>query len=239
MKVNEREIVAAKRLASVREEHQKRVDVLRGTQTLNIRKAEAIEANADRVEEAIAAITTLISQGMDWVNIARLIENEQKRGNPLAELIKLPLKLFENKITLRLGEASWEEEEDAEESEEEEDSDEDSDEEDDKKKKKSNTNWLEIDVDLYQSAWANARKYYDEKKSAAVKEQKTQQSSTKAIKSAERKVAQDLKKGLKKEKQLMRALRNPFWFEKFYWFMSSENYLVIGYVILERSNATY
>src|SRR5690606_6747079 len=104
----------------------------------------------------------------------------------LAELIKLPLKLHDNKITLRLGEASWEDDE----SEEEEDDDSESENED--ARKKNGTNWLKVDIDLSQSAWANARRYYDEKKVAAVKEVKTIQSSGKALKNTERKITHDL-----------------------------------------------
>lgn len=222
LRLAERENTAARKIAAVREEHQKRIDDLREVQDLNIRKAQAIEANSDRVEEAIAAVNSLVAQGMDWVSIDKLIEGEQKRGNPLAELIKLPLKLHDNKITLRLGEASWEDDE----SEEEEDDDSESENED--ARKKNGTNWLKVDIDLSQSAWANARRYYDEKKVAAVKEVKTIQSSGKALKNTERKITHDLKKGLKKEKQLLKPVRNPIWFEKFYWFISSEGYLVIG-----------
>jgi preprotein translocase subunit Sss1 len=66
---------------------------------------------------------------------------------------------------------------------------------------------------------------------AAVKEQKTAQSSTKALKSHEKKVTEDLKRNLKQEKQVLRPARKPFWFEKFLFFISSEGYLVLGYVL--------
>lgn len=52
---------------------------------------------------------------------------------------------------------------------------------------------LVIDIDLSLSAFANARKYYDLKRSAAKKQQKTIESQSKAFKSAEKKTKQTLK----------------------------------------------
>lgn len=67
-------------------------------------------------------------------------------------------------------------------------------------------------------------RYFDLKRSAAKKEQKTVESQTKALKSAEKKTMQTLK-----EVQTITTInkaRKIYWFEKFYWFISSENYLV-------------
>ncbi|XP_047512357.1 ribosome quality control complex subunit NEMF homolog [Pieris napi] len=83
-----------------------------------------------------------------------------------------------------------------------------------------------VDIDLSLTAFANARRYYDQKRNAAKKQQKTVESSGKALKSAERKTKQTLK-----EAQTISTIskaRKTYWFEKFYWFISSENYLVIG-----------
>ena len=83
-----------------------------------------------------------------------------------------------------------------------------------------------VDIDLSLKSFANARKYYDLKRHAAKKRQKTIESQTKALKSAERKTKQTLK-----EVQIsanINKARKIFWFEKFFWFISSENYLIIG-----------
>lgn len=69
-------------------------------------------------------------------------------------------------------------------------------------------------------------RYYDQKRSAAKKQQKTIESQVKALKSAERKTLQTLK-----EVQIITNInkaRKTYWFEKFFWFISSENYLVIA-----------
>uniref|UniRef100_A0A1B6MPX6 NFACT RNA-binding domain-containing protein n=1 Tax=Graphocephala atropunctata TaxID=36148 RepID=A0A1B6MPX6_9HEMI len=90
----------------------------------------------------------------------------------------------------------------------------------------SNIETMNIDIDLALTSFANAKRYYDKKRSAAKKQQKTVESQGKALKSAEKKTKQALK-----EVQAMSTItkaRKVYWFEKFFWFISSENYLVIG-----------
>lgn len=87
-------------------------------------------------------------------------------------------------------------------------------------------------------------RYYDQKRNAAKKQQKTIESQSKALKSAEKKTKQTLKE----VKNYLIAVthfsivycfkvqtitninkaRKVYWFEKFFWFISSENYLVIA-----------
>ncbi|KAJ5374269.1 Protein of unknown function DUF3441 [Penicillium concentricum] len=228
-RLTEREEAAKKKLESVRSEHKKRIDELKNVQELHIRKADAIQDNVYRVQEAVDAVNGLVAQGMDWGEIARLIEMEQDRGNPVAQTIKLPLKLYENTVTLLLGEAGDDEDEDEEfSSSDESDSDSENEAEQERGRAERESKLLTIDIDLGLTPWANASQYYDQKKQASEKEQRTAQSSTKALKSHEKKVTIDLKKGLKKEKQVLRQARTPFWFEKFIFFISSEGYLVIG-----------
>jgi predicted ribosome quality control (RQC) complex YloA/Tae2 family protein len=230
-KLNEREELAKKRLESARQEHARRIGSLQQTQELNVTKAQAIEANLDRVEEATAAVNGLIAQGMDWIEVERLIEMEQSRNNPVAEIIKLPLKLEENTVTLLLSDYSYEEEEEMGDVTESDNSDSE-DEVDDKKKSTRDSQRedkrLTVDIDLSLSGWSNARQYYDQKRVAATKQEKTEQASTKALKSTEQRIQADLKKGLKQEKAVLRPVRKQLWFEKFIYFISSDGYLVLG-----------
>lgn len=228
-RLTEKEDNAKRKLDSARQDRDKRIDALQETQELHIRKAQAIEANPYRVEEAMTAINSLIAQGMDWVEIARLIEMEQKKQNPVAKTIKPPLKLYENTVTLLLAESTYEDEEDKTyESSDDENDESDSDDEESGKADSAEGQLIPIDIDLGLSPWANARQYYNQKKSVAAKQEKTMQSSAKALKSTEKKVTADLKKGLKQEKQVLRPARKPFWFEKFTFFISSDGYLVLG-----------
>ena len=85
---------------------------------------------------------------------------------------------------------------------------------------------LLVDIDLALSAYANARKYYGERRNASKKSQKTIESSQKAFKSAEKKARQTLKDSA--TIATIRKARKTHWFEKFFWFISSDNYLVVG-----------
>jgi hypothetical protein len=76
------------------------------------------------------------------------------------------------------------------------------------------------------TAFSNARKYYDQKKTTATKHEKTIEASSKALKSAEKKIRQDLKET--KITASINKIRKPFWFEKFLWFISTEGHLVIA-----------
>lgn len=226
-RLQEREITAKRKLEAARRDQAQRIEGLQDVQLLNLRKAAAVEANIERVQEAMDAINGLIQQGMDWVDINKLVEREQKQHNPVAEMIKLPMKLHESVITLLLGE-----EEDEGKAEEEMDFDYDTDEEtaDDavEEKSKGPDKRLVIDINLKLSPWNNAREYYDQKRTAADKQEKTVQRSEIALKNAEQKIAEDLKKGLKQEKPILQPIRKQMWFEKFTWFVSSDGYLVLG-----------
>lgn len=227
-RLNEREQAAERKLQTAKDEHAKRLGALQQVQELHIRKAQTIEANTHRLDEACAAVNGLIGQGMDWVDIGKLIENEQKRGNIVAQMVRLPLKLEENTVTLLLDEPTFEDDESEEEDRTDDELDSDEDDVAGKKSTSSADKRLTIDIDLALTPWQNARQYYDQKKQAASKEQKTMLASSKALKSTERKIQDDLKKGLKQEKAVLRPARKQFWFEKFLWFISSDGYLVIG-----------
>ncbi|KAK4041729.1 fibronectin-binding protein A N-terminus-domain-containing protein [Parachaetomium inaequale] len=226
-RLQEREATAKRKLEAARRDQAQRIEGLQGAQMLNLRKAAAIQANIERVQEAMDAINGLLQQGMDWVDVNKLVEREQKQHNPVAEIIKLPMRLNESMITLLLGE----EEEEAE-AEDKMDFDYVTDEEtaDDAvaEKAKGPDKRLVIDINLKLTPWNNAREYYDQKRTAADKQQKTVQQSEIALKNAEQKIAEDLKKGLKQEKPVLQPIRKQMWFEKFIWFISSDGYLVLG-----------
>lgn len=104
-------------------------------------------------------------------------------------------------------------------------SDSDEEEEDNENEEKEPVQY-KVDVDIGLSAFANARKYYEQKKSQAAKHEKTIAASSKALKSAERKIRKDLKET--KVTTTINKIRKPFWFEKFLWFISTEGHLVIA-----------
>lgn len=85
---------------------------------------------------------------------------------------------------------------------------------------------IQIDVDISLSAYANAQKYYSIKKKSAEKQMKTVEASKKAIKVAEKKSVESLKQ--QQIKAEIHQMRKRLWFEKFNWFITSENYLVLS-----------
>ncbi|XP_053953929.1 ribosome quality control complex subunit NEMF homolog [Anastrepha ludens] len=212
LKTLQQERDALKKLSNVKKDHAKRLENLTKSQEVDKQKAELITCNQVLVDHAISAVQSLIATQMSWSDIDKEVKEAQADDDPVASAIK-QLKLEINHISLRLSDPykNFKKESD--------DSETDNDDSD-------TLPTLIVDVDLALSAWANARKYYDLKRYAAKKEQKTIDASQKALKSAERKTQQTLK-----EVRIISTIskaRKVYWFEKFYWFISSENYLVIG-----------
>lgn len=212
LKTLQQEREALKKLSNVKNDHAKRLDNLTRSQEVDKQKAELITCNQELVEHAIAAVQSLIASQMSWPDIEKIVKEAQADDDPIAGAIT-KLKLEINHISLRLSDPYKNEEGRSDDADNNEDS-------------ADGLPTLIVDVDLALSAWANARKYYDLKRYAANKEQKTIDASNKALKSAERKTQQTLK-----EVRIISTIskaRKVYWFEKFYWFISSENYLVIG-----------
>lgn len=87
---------------------------------------------------------------------------------------------------------------------------------------------VDIEVDLTKNAFQNACYYYESKKSAIVKEQKTEEAMSSVLKQAEKKAKAEIKKQTMKIGTGIRQIRKAYWWEKFDWFVSSDNYLVIS-----------
>ncbi|XP_015585729.1 nuclear export mediator factor NEMF homolog [Cephus cinctus] len=202
LKALQQERDALKKLENVRKDHDQRLISLEKTQEVDKQKAELITRNQRLVDNAILAMQSALANQMSWPDIQVLLKEAQSRGDPVAGAIK-QLKLETNNISLFLSNPY-----------------EDSDEEEPELKP------MMIDIDLAHSAFANAQRYYNQKRSASKKQQKTIESQGKALKSAEKKTKQTLKEV--KAIHSINKLRKVYWFEKFYWFISSENYLVIG-----------
>uniref|UniRef100_A0A5K3F203 NFACT-C domain-containing protein n=1 Tax=Mesocestoides corti TaxID=53468 RepID=A0A5K3F203_MESCO len=85
---------------------------------------------------------------------------------------------------------------------------------------------MDILVDLDCTALQNAKKYYSHRRQAEAKEQKTIAGTKIALKVASKKAEKTRKEVRNVQKPT--KTRKPFWFEKFHWFISSENYLVLA-----------
>ncbi|CAK7271537.1 hypothetical protein SEPCBS119000_004657 [Sporothrix epigloea] len=219
--VHQQESAASKKLEATKRDQTKRIETLQETQQLNARKAAAIEVNQDWVQAAIDAVNEQLQDGMDWEDLALMIESSAS-SNPVAALIKLPMKLSEGTITLRLDEEpeeGWEDEYENGAYEQDQGGDDG---------ENAAPSFIDVDVKLALSAWSNAREYYDQKRVAAVKEQKTREVTSMALRNAEKKVAEELKRVQKTGKPAPQLIRRQLWFEKFLWFVSSDGYLVLA-----------
>ncbi|KAJ8394233.1 hypothetical protein AAFF_G00048160 [Aldrovandia affinis] len=228
---------AMKKLDNVRRDHVQRLEALHQAQEVDRLKGELVEMNLAMVERALQVVRSALANQVDWTEIGLIVKEAQAAGDPVACAIK-DLKLQTNHITMLLRNPYIGSDEEGGEEEEEEVvvEAEETKGQKGKKKKSKNKNKVQaktqrnkpvlVDVDLSLSAYANAKKYYDHKRTAAKKEQKTVEAAQKAFKSAEKKT----KKTLKEVQTVMtiQKARKIYWFEKFLWFISSENYLIIA-----------
>jgi len=78
---------ALSKLDKVRIDHAKRIGALQNVQDSSSEKALLLETNAHEVQAAIDAVASLVATGMDWSEVANVVKEEHKKGNPVAQLI--------------------------------------------------------------------------------------------------------------------------------------------------------
>uniref|UniRef100_A0A1J3J1R1 Nuclear export mediator factor Nemf n=1 Tax=Noccaea caerulescens TaxID=107243 RepID=A0A1J3J1R1_NOCCA len=193
---------ASQKLNKIRQDQENRVQILKKEVDRCVNMAELIEYNLEDVDAAILAVRVALAKGMGWDDLARMVKEEKKLGNPVASVID-KLNLEKNCMTLLLCNNL--------------------DEMDDDEK----TLPVEkVEVDLSLSAHGNARRWYGMKKKQETKQEKTVSAHEKAFKAAEKKTRHQLSQ--EKAVATISHMRKVHWFEKFNWFISSENYLVIS-----------
>ncbi|KAF6778162.1 hypothetical protein AHF37_02674 [Paragonimus kellicotti] len=208
---------ANKKFENIKRDHELRLAALKAEQKLDILKAQLIEANRQLVDSIILMINHALSNQLDWRQLESMVEEARERGDPLAEHI-VQLNLQFSQITVRLSDP-FDHFSDAVENEMLAASD-------DEEHLTAGRKSVDVVIELDLNALNNARRYYDKRRAAMKKEEKTVVASHKALKSAALK-AQQTRKDVKTIVQISKV-RKPMWFEKFYWFISSENYLVVA-----------
>ncbi|KAE8685782.1 hypothetical protein F3Y22_tig00111092pilonHSYRG00037 [Hibiscus syriacus] len=197
-----KESTASQKLNKIRLDQENRVHMLKKEVDNCVRMAELIEYNLEDVDAAILAVRVALAKVMSWEDLARMVKEEKKSGNPVAGLIN-QLNLERNCMTLLLSNNLDEMD-------------------DDEKTLPAD----KVEVDLALSAHANARRWYGMKKKQESKQEKTIVAHEKAFKAAETKTRLQLSQ--EKTVATITHMRKVHWFEKFNWFISSENYLVIS-----------
>jgi len=208
-KASKVEKTALSKLARSQKQHADRVSDLDSSMEKNAFYARLLEENVEKVDECICATNDLLWQGEDWHRIALRIKEQKSIGNPVAEYI-VDLDLHNDQIVLSLP---YEEKEDEEE-------------ESDDSFTPKEVVFYRIKVNLNLTAMQNAGAYYAKRKHNRVKKEKTQAASSKAVKAANRKLKKDLESA--EEVARIEKMRRIHWWEKFYWFISSDNYLILG-----------
>ncbi|KAL9652823.1 hypothetical protein ABK040_010855 [Willaertia magna] len=200
------ESTVEKKVLKVKKEQELKLQELQKSTDKYERIASLIKKYYEMVDQAIQVICTAIAQAQPWETIKQIIK-EHRDVDPIARMIQ-KLKLETSQITIILPPPGLENEED----------------EDDEEEEKEEPTKIDIDISL--SAHANAAHYYSLRKKSAENKEKASHASKKAIKKTEQKSTESAKKQQIKSDITIR--RKRFWFEKFYWFITSENYLVLG-----------
>nr|CAB3466189.1 unnamed protein product [Digitaria exilis] len=193
---------AVQRLNKIKLDQENRVHTLKKEVDHCVKMAELIEYNLEDVDAAILAVRVSLANEMSWEALTRMIKEERKAGNPVAGLID-KLNFERNCITLLLSNNLDEMDED-----------------------EITAPVEKVEVDISLSAHANARRWYEMKKKQESKQEKTITAHEKAFKAAEKKTRLQLAQ--EKTVAAITHMRKVHWFEKFNWFISSENYLIIS-----------
>ncbi|KXS09301.1 DUF814-domain-containing protein [Gonapodya prolifera JEL478] len=230
------ETVARRRVEQARKEHEARIAGLTAAQEQSIKIAQAVERHLDEVERVLAVVRSYLAAGFDWRDLEREVEEGKRRGSPEAMMVE-KLKLSEGLVTVKLPHPDAEDHESDDESfsETESEGDRDGSENEGQRSRaadRQSPSSVLVDLDVNLGGYANAKKYYDARRQALQKQEKTMAATTKALKASERKAAADIKAAqaarVTATSTRPQTYRKPNWFEQFHWFISSENYLIVG-----------
>ncbi len=206
-RLQRKKAAAIQKLDKVRQSFDAQLASLHQQQELHRHYATLIEHNTAAVDAAIASINVEVARGTDWTELQRVLKAERDKHNPIARMITA-LDLPTNTVTLALSHTmahvrqGWV----------------DGGREEDRV--------VEVEVDLGQSAYNNASNYYAQRKQHGAKADKTTETSERALRAVERRTAQQLKDSDARAR--IQQARRSYWFEKYHWFITSENLLVLS-----------
>ena len=140
----------------------------------------------------------MVNTGLSWDKITKMINESKKSGDMLANMI-YQTEWEQNEVVVLLNDPEHEDLE---------------------------ADLTPVQINFTISAFQNAKLYYENKKKHFVKEKKTIEASQQALKMAEKNALNEINKN--KDRTDVLNARKTYWFEKFYWFISSENYLILS-----------
>ena len=207
---------ALKKLDNVKKDHSNRIVVLQESQKQDENRGRLIELNSSLVSDAILQIRSALAHQLSWRQIEELLEEAKDKGDNVALSIK-NLQLESNSFSMVLNDPFASDDEQCLL---------DSDEEAEGTGPTNGLPSLSVIIDLDLTAYANARKYFTSRRKAGVKADKTIAASVAALKSATRKTKDQIKEN--HTVHSINKVRKIHWFEKFLWFISSENFIVLA-----------
>lgn len=147
-------------------------------------KAEYIEKNIDDVDAIIKIVKTCEDNGYSWEAIDRMICDDKKNGNPIANMIH-NLNILKRQVTVLLGDPHSE---------------------------SQIFSLVPVEINIDYNAYTNATLYYESKKKNYQKEVRTKEASEQVLKIAEKDAMKKIEK--KKNEQLSKNIpqRKVFWF---------------------------
>ena len=215
LRADQQQAQAEQRLEKVRLDQQNRFATLITQQESLQEDAQLVEIHADMVEKALQVVNSALDSGMDWEQLEDLVDIEKHQNhNPVAILIH-KLDLENDQIVLRLVR------EDAHFSQCEENYDENN--------GNNKFRFRNVTISLSETAHGNAKALFAKYRSSKEKSKKTIEANAKALEAAEETAKRQMLEAQNKRSHIaLHAKRKALWFEKFNWFITTDNYLVLG-----------
>ncbi|SOV16455.1 conserved protein, unknown function [Plasmodium sp. gorilla clade G2] len=225
---------AITKVDKIKLDHERRIDQLEKEVLLLKKKITLIQLNDVLIEEGIKLMRSALSTSANWEKIWEHIKIFKKQEHPIAVRIKsVNFKNCEMDYLLSDCDDKMNNKTD--------DDDDDENEEnddiynDDNKKPCGANKKFAVTINLNNSVYGNIEDYQRLRKKAEEKIRKTKMATDFAVKKVEKKKKNKDNNNNNKQKGKVKSsvgqiqkLRKVYWFEKFHWFISSENYLVIA-----------
>ncbi|KAL3894747.1 MAG: hypothetical protein SGCHY_005096 [Lobulomycetales sp.] len=222
-------LAASKKLASVRAGQAAQISGFDQQRELRDSQARSIQANLEDVDLLILTIRGFLARGMDWRDLSEMVRSQARSGNRIALMVK-ELKLESGIIVAEIRKDRGADRSDSDASESSDSNSVSSRNSNGEKSCDNDGKFILVELDIYSSAYANTSRLYQDKKVAIVKQEKTIIASSKAVSGIEKKIKDKLEKQTAAAVSLtgISRTRKVFWWEKYLWFISSENFLVVG-----------
>ncbi|KAJ1608849.1 HhH domain-containing protein [Cryptosporidium canis] len=193
----------------VKIDQERRLEGLSTEREACIARARLMESQQDILEKILQLIRHLIATGAQWQDIWNEIQQQKKNNHQLAKFIK-SLHLEEDKVKIIFSPADLNM---------------------DISEVGNLGKNMEFDLLISKSIQSNIRLQYLEGKNLAEKLEKTRNAykiALKKVTNLANKDAEKVSRGLAHNIPKIKKLRVQYWFEKFYWFISSDGFLIIG-----------